>query len=70
MVPVVTLKCKRRAPILTAFATAIALLGWGQDTGRLSQELESHGPGTREAGWGDRLASIVVTRQTVYIHKN
>lgn len=30
----------------------------------------THGQGTREAGWEDRVASIVVTRQTVYIHKN
>ncbi len=30
----------------------------------------THGLGTRAAGWEDRIASIVVTRQTVYIHKN
>ncbi len=30
----------------------------------------THGLGTREAGWEDRRASIVVTGQTVYIHKN
>lgn len=30
----------------------------------------THGLGTREAGWEDRPASIVVTRQTIYIHKN
>jgi hypothetical protein len=30
----------------------------------------TRGVGTREAGWENRKASIVVTRQTVYIHKN
>src|SRR6185503_5658777 len=30
----------------------------------------THGYGTREEGWEDRVASIVVTGQTVYIHKN
>jgi hypothetical protein len=30
----------------------------------------THGQGTREAGWEDRVASILVTRQTVYLHKN
>jgi hypothetical protein len=30
----------------------------------------THGLGTREAGWEDRVGSIVVTGQTVYIHKN
>lgn len=30
----------------------------------------SHGAGTREAGWEDRRASILVTRQSVIIHKN
>ena len=30
----------------------------------------THGQGTREAGWEDRVASIVVTGQTVYLHKN
>ena len=30
----------------------------------------SHDAGTRSAGWEDRLGSIVVTRQTVLIHKN
>ena len=30
----------------------------------------THDAGTRTAGWEDRLGSIVVTRQTVLIHKN
>jgi hypothetical protein len=30
----------------------------------------THDAGTRSAGWEDRLASIVVTRRTVYVHKN
>jgi len=30
----------------------------------------THGQGTREAGWEERVGSIVVTGQTVYIHKN
>ena len=30
----------------------------------------THGQGTREAGWEDRVGSIVVTGQTVYLHKN
>jgi hypothetical protein len=30
----------------------------------------THGQGTRGAGWEDRVGSIVVTGQTVYIHKN
>jgi hypothetical protein len=30
----------------------------------------THDPGTRSAGWENRLGSIVVTRQTVLIHKN
>lgn len=30
----------------------------------------THGQGTREAGWEDRVGSIVVTGQTIYIHKN
>ena len=30
----------------------------------------TRGIGTREAGWENRRASIVVTRQTIYIHKN
>jgi len=30
----------------------------------------THEAGTREAGWEDRLGSIVVTKQTVLIHKN
>ena len=30
----------------------------------------TRGSGTREATWEDRKASIVVTRQRVYIHKN
>ncbi|MGH7537123.1 MAG: hypothetical protein ACREMF_00690 [Gemmatimonadales bacterium] len=30
----------------------------------------THDPGTRSAGWEDRLGSILVTRQTVLIHKN
>lgn len=30
----------------------------------------THDAGTREAGWEDRLGSIVVTKQTVLIHKN
>ncbi|MGH7525671.1 MAG: hypothetical protein ACREMX_03100 [Gemmatimonadales bacterium] len=30
----------------------------------------THGSGTRDAGWEDRTASIVVTRERVYIHKN
>ena len=30
----------------------------------------THDAGTRSAGWEDRLGSIVVTRQTVLIHKN
>ena len=30
----------------------------------------THGLGTRQSGWEDRAGSIVVTGQTVYIHKN
>jgi hypothetical protein len=30
----------------------------------------THGTGTRTAGWEDRKASIIVTRQSVIIHKN
>ncbi len=30
----------------------------------------THGSGTRDAGWEDRAASIIVTRQSVIIHKN
>jgi hypothetical protein len=30
----------------------------------------THGYGTRESGWEERVASIIVTRRTVYIHKN
>jgi len=30
----------------------------------------THGSGTRSAGWEDRKASIIVTRQRVIIHKN
>lgn len=30
----------------------------------------THGQGTLDAGWEDRRASIVVTRLSVYIHKN
>jgi hypothetical protein len=30
----------------------------------------THGYGTRESGWEDRVASIIVTSRTVYIHKN
>ena len=30
----------------------------------------THGQATREAGWEDRVGSIVVTGQTVYLHKN
>ena len=30
----------------------------------------THDAGTRSAGWEDRRGSIVVTRQTVLIHKN
>jgi hypothetical protein len=30
----------------------------------------SHGAGTRSSGWEDRKASIIVTRQSVIIHKN
>jgi hypothetical protein len=30
----------------------------------------TEGAGTRESGWEDRRGSIVVTRQTVLIHKN
>jgi hypothetical protein len=30
----------------------------------------THGVGTRESGWENRRASIVVTRQTIYIYKN
>ena len=30
----------------------------------------THEAGTREAGWEDRLGSIVVTKRTVLIHKN
>ena len=30
----------------------------------------THDAGTRVAGWEDRLGSIVVTKQTVLIHKN
>jgi hypothetical protein len=30
----------------------------------------THDAGTRSAGWEDRLGSIIVTRQTVLIHKN
>ncbi len=30
----------------------------------------THGSGTREAGWEERRASIIVTKQSVVIHKN
>jgi hypothetical protein len=30
----------------------------------------THGAGTRNAGWEDRRASIIVTKQRVIIHKN
>jgi hypothetical protein len=30
----------------------------------------THGSGTRDAGWEDRKASIIVTHQSVIIHKN
>lgn len=30
----------------------------------------THDAGTRAAGWENRLASIIVTSRTVYIHKN
>ena len=30
----------------------------------------THGSGTREAGWEERRASIIVTKQSVIIHKN
>jgi hypothetical protein len=30
----------------------------------------THDAGTRDAGWEDRKASIIVTRQSVIIHKN
>ncbi|HKT60008.1 MAG TPA: hypothetical protein VJQ46_08140 [Gemmatimonadales bacterium] len=30
----------------------------------------THGLGTREAGWENRRASIIVTKQSVIIHKN
>ncbi|MEO8448521.1 MAG: hypothetical protein ABI647_01950 [Gemmatimonadota bacterium] len=30
----------------------------------------SHDAGSREAGWEDRLASIIVTNQSVFLHKN
>ena len=30
----------------------------------------THDAGSREAGWEDRRASIIVTRQSVIIHKN
>lgn len=30
----------------------------------------SHDAGSRDAGWEDRLASIVVTKQSVFLHKN
>ena len=30
----------------------------------------THGNGTRESGWEERVASIIVTSRTVYIHKN
>jgi hypothetical protein len=30
----------------------------------------THDPGRRDAGWEDRRASIIVTRQSVIIHKN
>jgi hypothetical protein len=30
----------------------------------------THAAGTRSAGWEDRLGSIVVTNQTVVVHKN
>src|SRR6188474_2664787 len=30
----------------------------------------TEGAGTRESSWEDRRGSIVVTRQTIYIHKN
>lgn len=30
----------------------------------------THDAGTRDAGWEDRVASIVVTRETVLIHRN
>lgn len=30
----------------------------------------THGSGTRSSGWQDRKASIIVTRQSVIIHKN
>jgi hypothetical protein len=30
----------------------------------------THGAGTRSAGWEDRKASIIVTKQRVLIHKN
>jgi hypothetical protein len=58
---------------------ALGLLGCSSDTSRLSPEQQSrfanegrlrHDAGTRSAGWEDRRGSIVVTRQTVLIHKN
>ena len=30
----------------------------------------THGSGTRDVGWEDRKASIIVTKQSVIIHKN
>jgi hypothetical protein len=30
----------------------------------------SHGAGTRDAGWENRRASIIVTKQSLIIHKN
>ena len=30
----------------------------------------THGSGTRDAGWEERAASIIVTKQSVIIHKN
>jgi len=30
----------------------------------------THGSGTRDAGWEERRASIIVTRQSILIHKN
>lgn len=30
----------------------------------------THDAGTRAAGWEDRLGSIIVTKHTVFIHKN
>jgi hypothetical protein len=30
----------------------------------------THGSGTRDAGWEERRASIIVTKQSVIIHKN